>query len=107
MTVTLELVELARSLIQFRTEIPPGNEEWCARYIHDFLADLHVEGAELRLDRFEAGRANIVAKFGPSEPGLLLGGHIDVVPCGGRVRLVLSSLRRRPEGRQAVWQRLC
>lgn len=78
----MELVELARSLIRFRTEIPPGNEEGCARYIHDFLADLHVEGAELRLDRFEAGRANLAARFGPGEPGLLLGGHIDVVPEG-------------------------
>jgi acetylornithine deacetylase ArgE len=81
-TVALELVELARSLVRFRTEIPPGNEEGCARYIHDFLADLHIEGAELRLDRFEAGRANLVARLGPSQPGLLLGGHIDVVPAG-------------------------
>jgi acetylornithine deacetylase ArgE len=80
--VALELVELARSLVRFRTEVPPGNEEACARYIHDFLADLHVEGAALRLDRFEAGRANVVARFGPDEPGLLLGGHIDVVPAG-------------------------
>jgi len=78
----LELVELARSLVAFRTEIPPGNEEGCARYIYDFLADLHIEGTELRLDSFEAGRANLVARFGPSEPGLLLGGHIDVVPAG-------------------------
>jgi acetylornithine deacetylase ArgE len=78
----LELVELAKSLVGFRTEIPPGNEEGCARYVHDYLSDLHVAGAELRLDRFEAGRANVVAKFGPREPGLLLGGHIDVVPAG-------------------------
>jgi acetylornithine deacetylase ArgE len=78
----LELVELASTLIRFKTEIPPGNEEGCARYIHDFLSDLHIQGAELRLDRFEAGRANLVAKFGPNEPGLLLGGHIDVVPAG-------------------------
>ena len=78
----MELVELARSLVRFRTEIPPGNEEGCARYIHDFLADLHVEGAELLLDRFEDRRANVVARFGPHEPGLLLGGHIDVVPAG-------------------------
>jgi acetylornithine deacetylase ArgE len=80
--VPLELVELASSLISFRTEIPPGNEEGCARYIHDYLSDLHIEGAELRLDRFEAGRANLLARFGPEEPGLLLGGHIDVVPAG-------------------------
>jgi acetylornithine deacetylase ArgE len=78
----LELVELARSLVEFRTEIPPGNEEGCARYIHDILADLHREGAELLLDRFEPGRANVVARFGPREAGLLLGGHVDVVPAG-------------------------
>ena len=78
----MELVELAGSLIGFRTEIPPGSEEGCARYVHDLLADLHIQGAELRLDRFEAGRANLVARFGPKEPGLLLGGHMDVVPAG-------------------------
>jgi succinyl-diaminopimelate desuccinylase len=77
-----DLVELSKSLIGFRTEIPPGNEEGCARFIHDHLADLHIEGAELLLDRFEPGRANLVARFGPNEPGLLLGGHIDVVPAG-------------------------
>jgi succinyl-diaminopimelate desuccinylase len=78
----LDLIELSRSLISFKTEVPPGDEEGCARYIHDFLADLHIQGAELSLDRFEPRRANLVAKFGPSEPGLLLGGHIDVVPAG-------------------------
>jgi len=78
----LELIELAAALVRLRTEIPPGNEEGCARYVHDFLSDLHIEGAELRLDRFEAGRANLVARLGPSEPGLLLGGHMDVVPAG-------------------------
>jgi len=79
----LELVELAKSLISFRTEIPPGNEEDCACFVGDYLQDLHVEGAEIRLDRFEQGRANVVARFGPAAPGLLLGGHIDVVPAGG------------------------
>lgn len=80
--MALELVDLSKSLIGFRTEIPPGNEEGCARFIHDYLADLHIQGAELLLDKFEPGRANLVARFGPSEPGLLLGGHIDVVPAG-------------------------
>ena len=62
----MELVELTRSLVSFRTEVPPGNEEGCARYMHDLLADLHIEGAELLLDRFEPGRANLVARFGPA-----------------------------------------
>lgn len=78
----MDLVELAKSLIGFRTEIPPGNEGKCAEFVHDYLSDLHIEGAELRLDRFEAGRGNLLARFGPKEPGLLLGGHIDVVPAG-------------------------
>jgi acetylornithine deacetylase ArgE len=78
----LELIELAGALVRINTEIPPGNEEGCARYVHDYLSDLHIEGADLRLDRFEAGRANLVARLGPSEPGLLLGGHMDVVPAG-------------------------
>jgi succinyl-diaminopimelate desuccinylase len=78
----LDLVELARSLISFRTEVPPGNEEGCARFIRDFLADLHVDDTELRLDTFEEGRANLVARLGPREPGLLLSGHLDVVPAG-------------------------
>ncbi|HUH99741.1 MAG TPA: M20/M25/M40 family metallo-hydrolase, partial [Nitrososphaerales archaeon] len=78
----MELVELASSLISFRTEIPPGNEEGCARFIGDYLSDLRIDDTEVLLDRFEPGRANVVAKIGPKEPGLLLGGHIDVVPAG-------------------------
>jgi succinyl-diaminopimelate desuccinylase len=78
----LDLVELARSLISFRTEVPPGNEKGCASFIKDFLADLHVDDTELRLDTFEEGRANLIARLGPREPGLLLSGHLDVVPAG-------------------------
>lgn len=76
----MELLELAKSLISFRTEIPPGNEEGCARFIADLLTDLHIEGMEVVVDAFEPGRANVIAKMGPREPGLLLGGHMDVVP---------------------------
>jgi acetylornithine deacetylase ArgE len=78
----MELVDLAKALVSFKTEIPPGNEEGCARYIQDHIADLHIEDSELYLDKFEEGRANLVARFGPAEPGLLIGGHIDVVPAG-------------------------
>jgi succinyl-diaminopimelate desuccinylase len=79
----LDLVELARSLISFRTEVPPGNEKDCAAFIRDFLADLRVDATELRLDTFEDGRANLIARLGPrGEPGLLLSGHLDVVPAG-------------------------
>ena len=79
----MNLVELAKSLIEINTEVPPGNEELCARYIREVLSDMHADGAELSVERFEHGRANLVAGFGPSEPGLLLGGHMDVVPAEG------------------------
>jgi succinyl-diaminopimelate desuccinylase len=78
----LELIDIAKSLISFRTETPPGNEEACARFIQDLLADLHIEGMTVNVDRFEPGRANLIAELGPKEPGLLLGGHMDVVPAG-------------------------
>jgi acetylornithine deacetylase ArgE len=84
--MALDIVELAKSLISFRTEIPPGNEERCAKFINDFLVDLHIDDTELHLDRFEEGRANLVARLGPREPGLLLGGHLDVVPAGDESR---------------------
>lgn len=78
----MELTNLAKSLIAFRTEVPPGDEEECAKYIKDILTDMHIEGSELVLDKFEHRRANLVARLGPKEPGLLLGGHMDVVPAG-------------------------
>jgi len=76
----MDPLELARSLIGFRTESPPGNEGPCARFVADFLRDLHVDGAEVELHDFQEGRSNVVATFGGPEPGLLLAGHMDVVP---------------------------
>lgn len=78
----MEFINLAKSLIAFRTEVPPGDEEECAKFIKDVFADMHIDGSELTLDKFEHRRANLVAKLGPKEPGLLLGGHMDVVPAG-------------------------
>jgi acetylornithine deacetylase ArgE len=78
----LELVDLAKTLISFRTEVPPGDEESCASYIRDLLADMRIPETQLVLDKFENRRANLVAKIGPREPGLLLSGHMDVVPAG-------------------------
>jgi len=76
----MELLELASSLISFNTEAPPGNEARCARFIGDFLRDLHIEGAEVGLRKLAEGRSNLVATFGGRSPGLLLAGHMDVVP---------------------------
>ena len=78
----MDVVQLTESLIGFNTVSPPGNEEGCARFIADFLKDLHAEGASVELHRFAPNRANVVAIFKGDSPGLLLGGHIDVVPPG-------------------------
>ncbi len=76
----MDVLELAASLIAFRTETPPGNEGPCARFIRDYLLDLHVEGASVELQTFAKGRSNVVATFLGESPGLLLAGHMDVVP---------------------------
>ena len=78
----MDVAQLTESLIGFNTVSPPGNEETCARFIGDYLKDLHVEGASVEVHRFSARRANLVAMFKGDSPGLLLAGHIDVVPPG-------------------------
>ena len=78
----MDVVQLTDSLIGFDTVSPPGNEEECARFIGDYLKDLHVEGSSVELHRFASKRANLVATFRGDSPGLLLAGHIDVVPSG-------------------------
>src|SRR5271169_938275 len=78
----MELLELAASLIAFKTEAPPGNEGRCARFIRDLLLDLHIEGSSVELQTFARGRSNVVATLGGDSPGLLMAGHMDVVPVG-------------------------
>jgi len=78
----MDVARLTESLIGFNTVSPPGNEEACARFIGDYLKDLHVEGAVVELHRFAPNRANLLATFRGDSPGLLLSGHIDVVPPG-------------------------
>jgi len=87
----METADLARSLISFDTEDPPGNEAGCARFIHDYLQDLHINSAELELQEFEPGRSNLIALFRTGTPGLMLAGHTDVVSVGD-----LSAWKSRP-----------
>ncbi|MDA4136500.1 MAG: ArgE/DapE family deacylase [Thaumarchaeota archaeon] len=74
--------DLAKSLVSFNTQNPPGNEQRCAAFIKDYLEDLRIEGTEVDLQTFADERANIVATFGSGPPGLLFAGHLDVVPAG-------------------------
>jgi acetylornithine deacetylase ArgE len=76
----VDLLGIASSLISFNTEAPPGNEGPCARFVADYLRDLHIEGADVDVHSFARDRSNVVASFGGRDPGLLLAGHIDVVP---------------------------
>jgi len=78
----MDVAQLTQSLIGFDTVSPPGNEEACARFISDTLRDMHFEGASVELHRFAPGRANLVATIKGESAGLLLAGHIDVVPPG-------------------------
>lgn len=79
-------IELAKSLICFRTEAPPGSEKECASFIRDHILDMQLEGAEVQLQEFQKGRANLIATFAGGSPGLVLAGHSDVVPPGDVAR---------------------
>jgi len=79
----MEVEELAAELIRFNTEVPPGNEEACASFLRDYFLDLRIEPSEVLLHRFAENRANLIVRVGPEgQAGLLLSGHIDVVPAG-------------------------
>ena len=51
-----------------------------AKWIKDYLEDI---GAKVELQTVDKDRANVIGKIGEGKgPGLLLSGHIDVVPSG-------------------------
>ena len=75
-----KLSRLLADLVAFPTESRTPNVE-LIRWVAD-----HIESNGGRATVLEAdeGRANLLASFGPSEPGgLMLSGHTDVVPAGG------------------------
>ncbi|MGZ4680333.1 MAG: hypothetical protein ACXVIH_10010, partial [Ilumatobacteraceae bacterium] len=74
-----QLVGLLSDLVAFPTESRTPNME-LIRWVAD-----HVESNGGRASILEAGegRANLLASFGPRQPGgLMLSGHSDVVPAG-------------------------
>ena len=74
-----EIVDLLRDLIRIDSSNPPGLEEPVAQLLADFLAG---SGLEVTIDRFEAGRANLVARWcgNGRKSALLFSGHLDTVP---------------------------
>ncbi len=79
--------EITSDLVAYPTVSPKGDERECANYIFDYLNDLKIADSQIDIQEFDGTRANVVATFGAAkEPGLLLSGHMDVVPAGGRNR---------------------
>jgi acetylornithine deacetylase len=75
------LLDLARRLIGFATENPPGQERIAAEFLADYFADT---GWDVELSDALPGRPNVVVRIGGREPGphLVFDGHLDVVPAG-------------------------
>jgi len=79
----LSAEKITSSLISFQTVAPKGSERECAKFLFDYLNDMKVADSEIEIYEFDENRANIVATFGTKkDPGLILSGHMDVVPVG-------------------------
>ena len=75
-----EVVELCSELIRIDTSNPTSNERAAAEWVAGKLDEV---GVESRLYESEPGRASVVARIPGADryrPGLLVHGHLDVVP---------------------------
>lgn len=70
-------VLLTKELIHINSYNPPGNEKLCAAYLQGILRD---EGFRTEIIDFGDNRCNLVAEIGSGDEGILLAGHLDVVP---------------------------
>lgn len=69
---------LASELIACRTENPPGNEAAACEVVARYLRE---HGLEPQIEEVGDRRANLVVRIpGAGGPGLMLSGHLDVVP---------------------------
>jgi acetylornithine deacetylase ArgE len=76
----MTVIDLAKQIISFDTSGPPTKELPLAKWINDFFIDLRIESM---VQEVAQDRGNVVAKMGEGKrPGLVLSGHIDVVPAG-------------------------
>lgn len=71
----MDVAGLCRDLVRFRSENPPGDTRDIADYIHTFLQESGIESVVVSRD---GRRCNLIAPG--LNPGLLLVGHLDVVP---------------------------
>lgn len=76
--MTVAGARLASDLIACRTENPPGNEAAACEVVARYLRE---HGLEPQIRELGDGRANLVLRIpGAGGPGLMLSGHLDVVP---------------------------
>jgi succinyl-diaminopimelate desuccinylase len=80
MNLTIEAVELTRTLLSFNTVNPPGQELQCARYLGTLLEQ---GGFTIEYFDLEEGRPNLIARMGRgANLPLCFSGHMDTVPLG-------------------------
>lgn len=77
-------VNILRTLIQFNTTNPPGNEDRPVRWVRELLESNGIESKVLALS---PNRANLIARIpgNGNAPPLLLYGHLDVVTTQGQI----------------------
>ncbi len=68
---------LLKDLVKVDTTNPPGRESAAAEILKKFFAAEGLKGTEVSK---ETGRSNFVVRTKGPKPGLLLAGHLDVVP---------------------------
>jgi len=71
----MEVSRLCSTLVQIRSENPPGNTREIIEYISDYLEGLGIKGTVINGPE---DRCNLIA--GGTQNKLLLCGHVDVVP---------------------------
>jgi acetylornithine deacetylase/succinyl-diaminopimelate desuccinylase-like protein len=77
------VVEIARQLIRFDNTNPPGNELPCIEYVAELIRGAGLEPLIVAKD---PQRPNLVVRLKgqQSEVGVLMHGHVDVVPTTGQ-----------------------
>ena len=75
-------VKITERLIRYGAFNPPGNEKASAEFVADLL---RRAGFSVELHEFLPNRVNLKAVYGDKERiGLILNGHLDVVPAAGK-----------------------
>jgi succinyl-diaminopimelate desuccinylase len=71
----MDVSQICSDLVRIKSENPPGSTAGVIAYIEKILTE---RGIESTVTECETGRCNLVTE--PSDTGLLLCGHVDVVP---------------------------